>query len=153
MKLSMKKNRLEDKIEKTESKEIAEDNITENNSVNKMTTKENNNNNLALSKSLEDEPEKEFFTSSPIIMLLLKIFLLIEGQIIRALVQFGDLYFVLIITNIYLEVVIIIICSSADLNILAQIYAFISSLILAYLMSFWCLVLFIYYWDFYHADE
>ena len=184
MKLSMKKNRLEDKIEKTESKEIAEDNITENNSVNKMTTKENNNNNLALSKSLEDEPEKEFFTSSPIIMLLLKIFLLIEGQIIRALVQFGDLYFVLIITNIYLEVVIIIICSSADLNILAQIYAFISSLIFAYLMRnlctiaywelfqlkwfkqnpfesitnlfkycFWCLVLFIYYWDFYHADE
>ena len=144
MKLSMKKNRLEDKIEKTESKEIAEDNITENNSVNKMTTKDNNNNNLALSKSLEDEPEKEFFTSSPIIMLLLKIFLLIEGQIIRALVQFGDLYFVLIITNIYLEVVIIIICSSADLNILAQIYAFISSLIFAYLMRNLCTIA---YWE------
>ena len=121
MKLSIKKNRLEDKIEKTESKEISEENITENNSVNKLTTKDNNNNKLALSKSSEDEPEKEFFTSSPIIALLLKIFLLFEGQIIRALVQFGDLYIVLIITNIYLEVVIIIICSSADLNILAQI--------------------------------
>ncbi len=144
MKLSIKKNRLEDKIEKTESKEISEENITENNSVNKLATKDNNNNKLALSKSSEDEPEKEFFTSSPIIALLLKIFLLIEGQIIRALVQFGDLYFVLIITNIYLEVVIIIICSSADLNILAQIYAFISSLIFAYLMRNVCTIA---YWE------
>ena len=50
MRLSIKKNRLEDKIESTESKEIQDDNITENNSVNKMTTKDNNNNNLALSK-------------------------------------------------------------------------------------------------------
>ena len=52
VKLSMKKNRQEDKIEITESKVISE--ITENNSVNKMTTKDNNN--LALSKSIEDEP-------------------------------------------------------------------------------------------------
>ena len=140
VKLSMKKNRQEDKIEITESKVISE--ITENNSVNKMTTKDNNN--LALSKSIEDEPEKELFISSPIIALILKIFFIIEGQIIRALVQFGDLYFVLIITNIYLEVVIIIICSSADLNNLAQIYAFISSLIFAYLMRNICTIA---YWE------
>ena len=146
MRLSIKKNRLEDKIENTESKEIQDDNITENNSVNKMTTKDNNNNNLALSKSTEDEPEKELFTSSPVVALLLKIFFIIEGQVIRALVQFGDLYFVLITTNIYLEVVIIIICSSADLNIFAQIYAFISSLIFAYLMRN---VLTIAFWELY----
>ena len=145
MRLSIKKNRLEDKIENTESKVIPEDNITENNSVNKMTTKDNNNK-LALSKSSEDEPEKELFTSSPIMALLFKIFFIIEGQIIRVLVQFGDLYFVLIITNIYLEVVIIIICSSADLNVLAQIYAFISSLIFAYLMRN---VITIAYWELY----
>ena len=111
IKLSMKKNRQEEKIEITESKVISE--MTENNSVNKMTTKDSNNN-LALSKSTEDEPEKELFISSPILALILKIFFIIEGQIIRTLIQFGDLYFVLIITNIYLEVVIIIICSSAD---------------------------------------
>ena len=133
IKLSMKKNRQEEKIEITESKVISE--MTENNSVNKMTTKDSNNN-LALSKSTEDEPEKELFISSPILALILKIFFIIEGQIIRTLIQFGDLYFVLIITNIYLEVVIIIICSSADLNNLAQIYAFISSLIFAYLMRY-----------------
>ena len=48
IKLSMKKNRQEEKIEITESKVISE--MTENNSVNKMTTKDSNNN-LALSKS------------------------------------------------------------------------------------------------------
>ena len=141
IKLSMKKNRQEEKIEITESKVISE--MTENNSVNKMTTKDSNNN-LALSKSTEDEPEKELFISSPILALILKIFFIIEGQIIRTLIQFGDLYFVLIITNIYLEVVIIIICSSADLNNLAQIYAFISSLIFAYLMRNICTIA---YWE------
>ena len=130
MKLAIRKNRSDEKNDIRESKEVSEELATENNSVNKMTTKENNNN-LSLSKISEDEPENELFTSSPIIALLLKIFLLIEGQIIRALVQFGDLYFAAIITNIYLEIVIIIICSSAEKNILVQIYAFISSLIFA----------------------
>ena len=143
-KLALRKNRQENKNENTESKEISEENITENNSVNKMATKFSNNNNLALSQSTEDHPEKEFFTSSPIISLLLKIFLLIEGQIIRALVQFGDFYFVAIITNVYLEVVIIIICSSAESNIVVQIYAFISSLIFAYLMRNVCTIA---YWE------
>ena len=143
-KLALRKNRQENKNENTESKEISEENITENNSVNKMATKFSNNNNLALSQSTEDHPEKEFFTSSPIIFLLLKIFLLIEGQIIRALVQFGDFYFVAIITNVYLEVVIIIICSSAESNIVVQIYAFISSLIFAYLMRNVCTIA---YWE------
>ena len=92
----------------------------------------------------EDEPEKELFTSSPIIALLLKIFFLIEGQIVRAMVQFGDLYFAAIITNIYLEIVIIIICSSAESNIMAQIYAFLSSLIFAYLMRNVCTIA---YWE------
>ena len=143
-KLALRKNRQENKNENTESKEISEENITENNSVNKMATKFSNNNNLTLSQSTEDHPEKEFFTSSPIIFLLLKIFLLIEGQIIRALVQFGDFYFVAIITNVYLEVVIIIICSSAESNIVVQIYAFISSLIFAYLMRNVCTIA---YWE------
>ena len=143
MKLSIRKNRSEEKNGIRESKEAAEELATENNSVNKMTTKENINN-LRLSKMTEDEPEKELFTSSPIIALLLKIFFLIEGQIVRAMVQFGDLYFAAIITNIYLEIVIIIICSSAESNIMAQIYAFLSSLIFAYLMRNVCTIA---YWE------
>ena len=143
MKLSIRKNRSEEKNGIRESKEATEELATENNSVNKMTTKENLNN-LRLSKMTEDEPEKELFTSSPIIALLLKIFFLIEGQIVRAMVQFGDLYFAGIITNIYLEIVIIIICSSAESNIMAQIYAFLSSLIFAYLMRNVCTIA---YWE------
>ena len=143
MKLAIRKNRSVEKNEIRESKEATEELATENNSVNKMTTKDNNNK-LTLSKITEDEPENELFSSSPIISLLLKIFLLIEGQIIRALVQFGDLYFSAIITNIYLEIVIIIICSSAEKNVLAQIYAFISSLIFAYLMRNVCTIA---YWE------
>ena len=143
MKLSIRKNRSEEKNGIRESKEATEELATENNSVNKMTTKENINN-LRLSKITEDEPEKELFTSSPIIALLLKIFFLIEGQIVRAMVQFGDLYFAAIITNIYLEIVIIIICSSAESNIMAQIYAFLSSLIFAYLMRNVCTIA---YWE------
>ena len=143
MKLSIRKNRSEEKNGIRESKEATEELATENNSVNKMTTKENINN-LRLSKMTEDEPEKELFTSSPIIALLLKIFFLIEGQIVRAMVQFGDLYFAAIITNIYLEIVIIIICSSAESNIMAQIYAFLSSLIFAYLMRNVCTIA---YWE------
>ena len=143
MKLSIRKNRSEEKNGIRESKEATEELATENNSVNKMTTKENINN-LRLSKMTEDEPEKELFTSSPIIALLLKIFFLIEGQIVRAMVQFGDLYFAAIITNIYLEIVIIIICSSAESNIMVQIYAFLSSLIFAYLMRNVCTIA---YWE------
>ena len=143
MKLSIRKNRSEEKNGIRESKEATEELATENNSVNKMTTKENINN-LRLSKMTEDEPEKELFTSSPIIALLFKIFFLIEGQIVRAMVQFGDLYFAAIITNIYLEIVIIIICSSAESNIMAQIYAFLSSLIFAYLMRNVCTIA---YWE------
>ena len=143
MKLSIRKNRSEEKNGIRESKEATEELATENNSVNKMTTKENINN-LRLSKMTEDEPEKELFTSSPIIALLLQIFFLIEGQIVRAMVQFGDLYFAAIITNIYLEIVIIIICSSAESNIMAQIYAFLSSLIFAYLMRNVCTIA---YWE------
>ena len=143
MKLAIRKNRSVEKNEIRESKEATEELATENNSVNKMTTKDNNNK-LTLSKITEDEPENELFSSSPIISLFLKIFLLIEGQIIRALVQFGDLYFAAIITNIYLEIVIIIICSSAEKNVLAQIYAFISSLIFAYLMRNVCTIA---YWE------
>ena len=143
MKLSIRKNRSEEKNGIRESKEATEELATENNSVNKMTTKENINN-LRLSKMTEDEPEKELFTSSPIIALLLQIFFLIEGQIVRAMVQFGDLYFAAIITNIYLEIVIIIICSSAESNIMAQIYAFLSSLIFAHLMRNVCTIA---YWE------
>ena len=144
MKLTIRKNNFKTKTDDDENIEkVSEDCVTENNSVNKMTTKENNNT-LKLSKSTEDEPDKELFINTPIFCLFLKLFFLIEGQIIRAFVQFGDLYFCAIITNIYLEIVIIIICSSADSNIFVQIYAFISSLIFAYLMRNICTIA---YWE------
>ena len=148
MRLSIRKNRSEEKEENMESKAVSEECVTENNSVNKMASKENVNNNLSLSKTTLDEPDKELFTSSPILALFLKIFFLFEGQIIRILVQFGDMYFTAIITNIYLEIVIIIICSSAESNIFVQIYAFISSLIFAYLMRNVCTIA---YWELFQA--
>ena len=74
MKLAIRKNRSVEKNEIRESKEATEELATENNSVNKMTTKDNNNK-LTLSKITEDEPENELFSSSPIITLLLKIYL------------------------------------------------------------------------------
>ena len=54
MKLAIRKNRSDEKNDIRESKEVSEELATENNSVNKMTTKENNNN-LTLSKITEDE--------------------------------------------------------------------------------------------------
>jgi hypothetical protein len=74
----------------------------------------------------------------------LKIFFLFEGQLIRIFVQIGDIYFAAIITNIYLEVVIIQICASAESNGFIQFYAVISSLIFCYLMRNICTIA---YWE------
>ena len=77
MKLTIRKNNFKTKTDDDENMEkVSEDCVTENNSVNKMTTKENNNT-LKLSKSTEDEPDKELFINSPIFCLFLKLFFLI----------------------------------------------------------------------------
>ena len=95
-------------------------------------------------KSEEDDKSKELFTDSPIIHCIITFFLLTEGKIVRIMIQFGDIYFAAIITNIYLEVVIIQICASAESNVFVQIYGFISSLIFAYLMRNICTIA---YWE------
>ena len=61
MKLSMRKNRSENKNENTESKVVSEDCITENNSVNKMTVKENNNKSpIMISSSIQAELDNDY---------------------------------------------------------------------------------------------
>ena len=97
-----------------------------------------------ISKSTEDEKDKELFTNSPLLLLFLNFLLIVEGKIVRIMIQFGDLYFVAIITNIYLEVVIIQICASAESNTFMKIYGFLSSLIFSYLMRNICTIA---YWE------
>ena len=149
IKLSIKDNQIEIiKIDKNESK-IAEDDMVSQNSQTSQTCqindqKDKESNYSIISKISEDEKEKEFFTDSPIKLLLLKIFFLFEGQLIRIFVQIGDIYFAAIITNIYLEVVIIQICASAESNGFIQFYAVISSLIFCYLMRNICTIA---YWE------
>ena len=146
IKLSLKDKEVEIiKIDKNDSK-IAEDDMVSQNSQTSqnLNQKEKESNYSIISKISEDEKEKEFFTDSPITLVILKIFFLFEGQLIRIFVQIGDLYFAAIITNIYLEVVIIQICASAESNGFIQIYAVISSLIFAYLMRNICTIA---YWE------
>ena len=97
-----------------------------------------------ISKVSEDDKSLELFTDSPYLHFFLNFLFIIEGKIIRILIQFGDIYFAAIITNIYLEVVIIQICASAESSTFVQIYAFISSLIFAYLMRNICTIA---YWE------
>ena len=149
IKLSIKDNQIEIiKIDKNDSK-MAEDDMESQNSQTSQTSeindqKDKESNYTIISKISEDEKEKEFFADSPIQLLILKIFFLFEGQLIRVFVQIGDIYFAAIITNIYLEVVIIQICASAESNGFIQIYAVISSLIFSYLMRNICTIA---YWE------
>ena len=94
----------------------------------------------------EEDKNKEFFSNSPVIYLFLKIILLAEGQITRILLQLGDLYFSAIITNIYLEIMIIQLSASAESNTFIKIYAFISSLIFAFMFR---IIITIAYWELY----
>ena len=93
-----------------------------------------------------EEKNKEYFYEHPIIYFFIKIFLLFEGQITRILIQIGDLYIIGIITNIYLEIIIIQLCAVAESNAAAVVFAFISSLIFAFLMKN---ILSIAYWELY----
>ena len=83
IKLSIKNNQIEIiKIDKNESK-IAEDDMVSQNSQTSQTCqindqKDKESNYSIISKISEDEKEKEFFTDSPIRLLLLKIFFLFE---------------------------------------------------------------------------
>ena len=114
-------------------------NIKENNSINEKDSKYS-----LISKTSEDDKSKEFFTDSPLKHFFVNFLLIIEGKIVRIMIQFGDVYFAAIITNIYLEVVIIQICASAESSTFIQIYGFISSLIFAYLMRNICTIA---YWE------
>ena len=104
---------------------------------------ENKNENI---KEIDEDKNKEFFSNSPIIYFFIKIFLLFEGQITRILLQLGDLYFSGIITNIYLEIILIQVCASATSNTFIKIYAFISGLIFCFLMK---IIITIAYWELY----
>ena len=99
-----------------------------------------------ITKSSIDEKNKEFFNNCPMIYFLFKVFLLFEGQIMRILVQIGDLYFAGVITNIYLQIIIIQICASGMSNTYIKIYAFLSSFIFCFLMKS---VISIAYWELY----
>ena len=136
------KNEIE-KIKENNTKVVVEDANSDNNSKNSRLSEKSRNYSL-ISKESEDENTKEFFTNSPLKHFFINFLLIIEGKIVRIMIQFGDLYFVAIITNIYLEVVIILICASAESNTFAQIYGFISSLIFAYLMRNICTIA---YWE------
>ena len=158
IKLSLKENQVDvinlDKNQKiiiedyaSENKSRISDINSDRNSANILDKIDNKSQNFSLiSKISEDEKEKEFFVDTPIKLLLLKIFLLFEGQLIRIFIQIGDIYFSAIITNIYLEVVIIQICASAESNAFMQFYAVVSSLIFSYLMRNICTIA---YWELY----
>ena len=158
IKLSLKENQVDvinlDKNQKiiiedyaSENKSRISDINSDRNSANILDKIDNKSQNFSLiSKISEDEKEKEFFVETPIKLLLLKIFLLFEGQLIRIFIQIGDIYFSAIITNIYLEVVIIQICASAESNAFMQFYAVVSSLIFSYLMRNICTIA---YWELY----
>ena len=156
IKLSLKENQVDiinlDKNQKiiiedcaSENKSRISDINSDRNSANILDKIDNKSNNFSLiSKISEDEKEKEFFVDTPVKLLLLKLFLLFEGQLVRIFVQIGDIYFAAIITNIYLEVVIIQICASAESNAFMQFYAILSSLIFSYLMRNICTIA---YWE------
>ena len=76
----------------------------------------------------------EFFINSPLLLLILKILLFSEGKIMRIFAQIGDLYFCILITNIYVEIVIILLCSSADSTFIIELLGIISSFTFAFLM-------------------
>ena len=93
-----------------------------------------------------EEKNKELFINHPIIYFFIKILLLFEGQITRILIQVGDLYIIGIITNTYLQIIVIQLCAVAESNAVAVIFAFISALIFAFLMK---IIVTISYWELY----
>ena len=93
-----------------------------------------------------EEKNKELFINHPVIYFFLKILLLFEGQITRILIQIGDLYIIGIITNTYLQIIVIQLCAVAESNAVAVIFAFISALIFAFLMK---IIVTISYWELY----
>ena len=147
IKLSLKENQVEIvKVNRNNPKIVVEDISSEKESKLSKSLDKNDkqSHNSLISKISEDDKEKEFFTDSPIKLLLLKVFFLFEGSLVRIFVQIGDIYFAAILTNIYLEVIIIQICASADTNLGIQVYAVLSSLIFAYLMRNLCSIA---YWE------
>ena len=127
-----------DKVKINNNKHINNDKYKEN--IKFFIIKEENEN------ELNEEKSKEFLSNSPFIYMLFKIFLLSEGQITRILLQLGDLYFASIITNIYLEIMIILLTASAESNTFIKIYAFISSLIFLFIFR---IIVTISYWELY----
>ena len=101
------------KIKKSNTKIIV-DEVDSQNSSRKNKFNDKDSKFSLISKVSEDDKTKEFFTESPLLHFFVNFLLIIEGKIVRILVQFGDIYFAAIITNIYLEVVIIQICASAE---------------------------------------
>jgi hypothetical protein len=91
------------------------------NEIKKEEKKENEDDVLIPKKENEKEislPNKEkeitcsdFFKNSPLILLILKIFLFSEGKLMRIFAQIGDLYFCILVTNFYVEIVIILLCA------------------------------------------
>ena len=156
VKLSLRNNHSElSNIKDINTKVIIEDFESQNNSKNSKNSKndklskidklmEKSSNFTLHSNESKDDKSKEFFTDSPLIHFFINFLLIIEGKIVRIMIQIGDLYFAAIITNIYLEVVIIQICASAESNVFVQIYGFISSFIFAYLMRNICTIA---YWE------
>ena len=104
---------------------------------------ENKNENII---EINEDKNKEFFSNSPVIYFFIKIILLFEGQITKILLQLGDLYFAGIITNIYLEIILIQVCASATSITFIKIYAFISGLIFSFLLK---IIITIAYWELY----
>ena len=86
-------------------------------------------------KETEIDKNKEFFINHPVIYFFIKILFLFEGEITRILVQIGDLYIIGIITNTYLEIIVIQLCAVAESNAFAVIFGFISALIFSFLMK------------------
>ena len=136
------------------------DNINENinNDINTTNNKERDqsyldilNVNILNIKKIEtmeetEDNSKEWFKNSPIIYFFLKIILLFEGDILRILLQLGDLYMTCIVTNFFLEILIIHVCAAADSNTFIKVYGFISAFIFCFLMR---RVITIAFWELY----
>ena len=104
------------------------------------------NKNIEPKEETQEEKNKELFINRPVLYFFIKILLLFEGQITRILMQIGDLYIVGIITNTYLQIIVIQLCAVAESNAFAVIFGFISALIFAFLMK---IIVTISYWELY----
>ena len=104
------------------------------------------NKNIEPKEETQEEKNKELFINRPVLYFFIKILLLFEGQITRILTQIGDLYIIGIITNTYLQIIVIQLCAVAESNAFAVIFGFISALIFAFLMK---IIVTISYWELY----